>query len=165
MAWSNFFYLLWLFFLSLFSLFSFLSLSWHANSRQQELWEKKRSSCPLKKGTNFFKIISCLFLDDNFESQEEDEPRRRRSQEDRPQLPSPKKNQKKAEMEPSEAEGGHRFQVHTYKSPTWCDFCKDFIWGVARQGLRCKSKCPWPVCTIAIVLLTRSFPIFPDLSS
>jgi len=38
------------------------------------------------------------------------------------------------------ADAGHTFQVFSYKTPTWCDHCKDFIWGLARQGYRCKSN-------------------------
>jgi len=32
----------------------------------------------------------------------------------------------------------HLFVQHTYKSPTWCDECKDFIWGFVLQGYQCK---------------------------
>ena len=35
---------------------------------------------------------------------------------------------------------GHRFVVVHLKSPTWCDKCGDFIWGVYKQCLCCKSE-------------------------
>ena len=35
---------------------------------------------------------------------------------------------------------GHKFQPLNLKSPTWCDKCGDFIWGVYKSCLRCQSK-------------------------
>ena len=34
----------------------------------------------------------------------------------------------------------HNFKVHTYFSPTWCEFCGEFLWGIRNQGYQCK-KC------------------------
>ncbi|KAJ2720266.1 hypothetical protein GGI07_004704 [Coemansia sp. Benny D115] len=34
----------------------------------------------------------------------------------------------------------HDFDVVTFTSPTYCAYCQGFIWGVAKQGVRC-SKC------------------------
>lgn len=37
---------------------------------------------------------------------------------------------------------GHKFVVVHLKSPTWCDKCGDFIWGVYKQCLCCTSEYP-----------------------
>jgi len=59
---------------------------------------------------------------------------------------------------------------HTYfKSPTWCNYCKNFIWGVtSKQGFRCTvckniahEKCRpcAPPCGNPAVQLTNDDPI------
>ena len=35
---------------------------------------------------------------------------------------------------------GHRFTMLNLQSPTWCDYCGDFVWGVYKHCLRCQSK-------------------------
>ena len=35
---------------------------------------------------------------------------------------------------------GHSFQCLQLSTPTWCDKCGDFIWGVYKQCLRCKRE-------------------------
>lgn len=35
---------------------------------------------------------------------------------------------------------GHDFVLQHLSNPTWCDECGDFIWGLYKQCLRCRSK-------------------------
>ena len=32
--------------------------------------------------------------------------------------------------------GGHRFQLSTFKKPSWCKFCGSFLWGITNQVLQ-----------------------------
>lgn len=31
-------------------------------------------------------------------------------------------------------------QVYTFKGPHWCDFCRNFLWGLIMQGVKCQGK-------------------------
>jgi len=31
----------------------------------------------------------------------------------------------------------HSLNVHSYKAPTFCDFCGEMLFGLVRQGLKC----------------------------
>lgn len=35
---------------------------------------------------------------------------------------------------------GHTFLSCHLRNPTWCDLCGEFIWGLFKQSVRCKSK-------------------------
>ena len=32
----------------------------------------------------------------------------------------------------------HQFEVHSYKTFTYCDYCHDLLWGLMKQGVKCK---------------------------
>ena len=33
----------------------------------------------------------------------------------------------------------HTFQVHSYKKPTVCQYCKKLLKGLIRQGIQCRG--------------------------
>ncbi|XP_060042871.1 serine/threonine-protein kinase D3 [Erinaceus europaeus] len=33
----------------------------------------------------------------------------------------------------------HTLHVHSYKAPTFCDYCGEMLWGLVRQGLKCEG--------------------------
>lgn len=35
----------------------------------------------------------------------------------------------------------HVLYVHSYKSPHFCDYCGEMLWGLVRQGLKCQGQC------------------------
>lgn len=38
----------------------------------------------------------------------------------------------------------HALYVHSYKAPTFCDYCGEMLWGLVRQGLKCEGT---NICT------------------
>ncbi len=49
----------------------------------------------------------------------------------------------------------HTLYVHSYKSPTFCDFCGQMLFGLVRQGLKCHGKLHG---TIEIPMFETKFP-------
>ncbi|KAJ7375429.1 N-chimaerin [Desmophyllum pertusum] len=33
----------------------------------------------------------------------------------------------------------HNFKIYTFKGPHWCDFCRNFLWGLIMQGVKCQE--------------------------
>lgn len=33
----------------------------------------------------------------------------------------------------------HRFKTHTFKGPHWCDYCRNYMWGLVQQGVKCED--------------------------
>ena len=44
----------------------------------------------------------------------------------------------------------HRFNVHNYKRPTFCDHCGSLLYGLIRQGLQCDGECSFAYSNTAI---------------
>lgn len=40
---------------------------------------------------------------------------------------------------PGEFEKPHKFKVHSFMGPHWCDFCANYLWGLVNQGVKCQD--------------------------
>ncbi|XP_064350660.1 ras guanyl-releasing protein 3 isoform X1 [Camelus dromedarius] len=61
----------------------------------------------------------------------------------------------------------HNFQEMTYLKPTFCEHCAGFLWGIIKQGYKCKDcgvNCH-KQCKDLLVLACRRFARAPSLSS
>lgn len=45
-----------------------------------------------------------------------------------------------SESEPAPMARPHALAVHSYKAPTFCDFCGEMLFGLVRQGLKCEGR-------------------------
>ncbi|XP_066928699.1 N-chimaerin-like isoform X2 [Clytia hemisphaerica] len=39
----------------------------------------------------------------------------------------------------SDCEKAHNFKTHSYYGPHWCHYCRNFMWGLKAQGVRCQD--------------------------
>ena len=44
------------------------------------------------------------------------------------------------EEEVIQKQAGHNFYLFSFSSPTYCNLCKDFVWGIRKQALRCDGN-------------------------
>ncbi|KAJ7375425.1 N-chimaerin [Desmophyllum pertusum] len=42
-------------------------------------------------------------------------------------------------VKPSAYKKHHNFKIYTFKGPHWCDFCRNFLWGLIMQGVKCQD--------------------------
>lgn len=48
----------------------------------------------------------------------------------------------------------HALYVHSYKAPTFCDYCGEMLWGLVRQGLKCEGKSDFH-CIFVVYICNR----------
>ena len=47
----------------------------------------------------------------------------------------------------------HELYVHSYRTPTFCDFCGEMLFGLVKQGLQCKGGVTVVAGNILLLLL------------
>ncbi|EDO42176.1 predicted protein, partial [Nematostella vectensis] len=46
---------------------------------------------------------------------------------------------KRPSVKPSAYTKAHNFKTNTFKGPHWCDHCRNFLWGLTMQGVKCQD--------------------------
>lgn len=53
----------------------------------------------------------------------------------------------------------HDLSVHSYGSPAFCDFCGEMLWGIVRQGLKCKGAYQYSISSFRHTFYVGCFVI------